>query len=147
MIKLLLTSVFSFAFLLCSAQKQLLSYQDLQSIIQTQPAAAASFLQQKDYHLHPSSNSSETRYLGIYADNDYADIILKTNGKRNVLILLTTHLEQVQVIQKSLEAYSFKNSKGGKIYRVKDSAISRVVMSENEPQNNSNKVYTIEFEN
>ncbi|MGI4020502.1 MAG: hypothetical protein ACRYFA_03280 [Janthinobacterium lividum] len=147
MIKLVLTSIFSFAALLCSAQKQLLTYQDLQSIIQTQPAAVASFLQQKDYHFHPSSASNETRYLGIYADNDYADIILKTNGKHNIVVVLTTHLEQVQVIQKSLEAYSFKNSKGGKIYRVKDAAISKVVFSENEPQNNTNKIYTIELEN
>lgn len=146
MIRLILTSIFSFGVMLCSAQKQLLTYQDLQTVIQAQPAAAASFLQQKDYHSHLSTNN-ETRYLAIYADNDYADIILKTNGKQHILTVVTTHIEQVQLIQKSLEAYAPKNSKGAKVYRVKDAAVSKVVLSENEPQNNANKVYTIELEN
>ncbi|RYY07141.1 MAG: hypothetical protein EOP43_04140 [Sphingobacteriaceae bacterium] len=146
MIKLLLTGIFSFTALLCSAQKQLLTYQDLQSILQTQPAAVASFMQQKDYHLHPAANN-EIRYLTIYADNDYADILLKTDGKHHTLTVLTTHLEQVKLIQNSLEAYSFKNSKGTKIYRIKDSGVSKVILSENEPQTNANKVYIIELEN
>jgi hypothetical protein len=147
MYKILLTCIFSFTVVLCSAQNKLLTYQDLQYIIQNSPNTIGTFLQQKDYHLHPASNINETRYLGIFADNDYTDLSIKLNGKHKLVNLLTTNSEQVGLIQKSLATYDFKTNKGIKIYRVKDAAINKVAFSEIEPQKNANKVYTIEFEN
>lgn len=129
--------------LYCSAQKQLLTYQDLQFIMQNN-TAATNFLQQKDYHLQ-SSSGKETRFFGLMADNDYNDIYIGTEGKRTTVILTTTNLLQVESIQKALQNYTYKNNKNGKLYRIKDSGISN--LSVKEPTTSADKVYTIQIEN
>lgn len=141
--KSLLTCFLTFSMLYCSAQKQMLTYQDLQFIIQNN-AAATNFLQQKDYHLQ-SSSAKETRFFGLFADEDYNDIFIGTEGKRTTVILTTTNLSQVESIQKALQNYAYKNSKNGKLYRIKDSVISNLSLKE--PTNTADKVYTIQVEN
>ncbi len=147
MIKTLLTGIFSFTVFVCSAQKQLLTYQDLQYIIQNKPALVTAFLKEKDYRLQPGFNNNEIRFSGFYADADYTDIVINTNNRRTTVNLSTTHLPQVEMIQKAIGAYPSRNSKGAKIYRVKDASVSTVSLKEDEPQGHENKLYTVELEN
>ncbi len=144
--KALLTFIFSVALLHCSAQKQLLTYKDLQYIIQNNTATVTAFLQQKDYHIQTAANG-EIRFFGLYADNDYTDIDINQKGKRTNIVLSTTHIPQIAGIQQELQNFTFKNSKGGKLYRIKDSVISNLFLKEDEARPNTNKICTIEVEN
>lgn len=146
-IKTVLTGIFSFTIVMCSAQKQLLTYQDLQYVMQNNIPSISSFLQQKDYHLQPSFGDNETRFFTLFADIDYTDISVKANSRHTIVHLSTTDLAQVDLIQKALVNYPFKNSKGAKIYRVKDGAINTAALKEEEQQAKRNKLYTIELEN
>ena len=145
MIKFLLVSAFSFTTFFCAAQKQLLNYQDLQYLLQNNPAQVKDFLKQKDFYSHPSANINETRYLGLIADKDYTDILIQAGNRHTIINLSTTNLQQIELIQKMLSVYAFKNSKGAKIYRIKDGVVSTVVLKENEQQ--GGKVYIMEMEN
>ncbi|RYE36962.1 MAG: hypothetical protein EOP42_01430 [Sphingobacteriaceae bacterium] len=127
----------------CNAQKQLLTYSDLQYLTQNNVAAVTGFLQQKDYHLQNAANG-ELRFFGLIADEDYNDVYVNINGKHTSVTLTTTDLLQVETIQKSLQNLSYKNSKKGKSYRVKDAGIA--VMNVREPVN-PEKAYIIQFEN
>ncbi|WP_198170230.1 hypothetical protein [Mucilaginibacter arboris] len=147
MLKTLLSTIFSFTILFCSAQNKLLTYQDLQYIIQNNPALVNDFLQQKDYHLQPGSSNTETHFFELYADTDYTDILIALNKRRTIIRLSTTHLPQVEMIQKALAAYPFKNNKDAKIYRIKDGTISTIAMKEDGQQVNGTKLYTFEVEN
>lgn len=141
--KALLTSILAVAVLYCSAQKPLLSYQDFQYLTQNDAAAVTTFLQQKDYHLQSSSNGN-IRLFGLIADEDYNDIDISIRGKHTTVILTTTDLPQVEAIKNSLQSYSYKNTKNGKLYRVKDSAIATLNLKE---PANTEKTYVIQFEN
>lgn len=142
-----LTGILSFTIVMCSAQKQLLSYQDLQYMMQNNATSISSFLQQKDYHLQPSFGDNETRFFTLYADVDYTDISIKANSRHTYIHLSTTDLPQVELIQKALATYPYKNSKGAKIYRVKDGTIATAALKEEQQQAKRNTLYTIELEN
>lgn len=139
----LLTASLVAGSLYCSAQKQVLTYPDLQYIAQNNTAAVISFLQQKDYHLQSSSNG-ELQFFGLIADEDYNDIYVNIKGKHTSVLITTTDLPQVETVQKSLQNTPYKNSKNGKTYRVKDAGIS--MLSIKEPIN-TEKTYLIQFEN
>lgn len=147
MIKTLLAIIFSFTATFCSAQTKILSYQDLQYIIQSNPAAVAIFMQQKGFYPQPAFSNDEARFFILYADADYTDISIKPSTKHGFIHLSTTHFPQVEEIQKALTTYPSKNSRGAKIYRVKDKAVSNVSLKEDEPKDKANKIYTIELEN
>ncbi|MGI4750893.1 MAG: hypothetical protein ACRYFB_09680 [Janthinobacterium lividum] len=142
--KALLSCVMMFSVLYCAAQKPLLIYQDLQFLIQSNSTAVTTFLQQKDYHLQSSSNG-EIRFFGLFADELYNDIFIGTQGRKTTVILTTTNLSQIETIQKELQSYSSRNSKNGKLYRIKDLGIS--TLSIKEPNSSTDKTYTIQFEN
>ncbi|RYE35815.1 MAG: hypothetical protein EOP42_05605 [Sphingobacteriaceae bacterium] len=127
----------------CSAQKQLLSYQDLQYIIQNNTAAVTGFLQQKDYRLQNSGNG-QTRFYGLIADDDYNDFNFSTQGKHNTVTLLTTDTQQIEIIENSLKNYTYKNTKNGKAYRIKNDVISAISIK---PPADAQKIYTVLFEN
>lgn len=146
MLKTILTFIFSLICFLCFAQKQLLSYHDLQIIIQSKPEQATSFLQQKDYHLQPAFTNKQIRFLTLYADNDYTDISIVSKSKHNTVLITTTHLAQAEEIQKALQAYQFKDNKGTKVYHVKDDAVSNISFKE-EQKSDVVKIYSIELEN
>lgn len=127
----------------CSAQKPLLTYQDLQYIIQN-PTAATAFLQQKNYHLQSSYNG-ELAFSGLMADEDYNDVFISTKGKRVKLTITTTNAGQLDLIQKELQNYNARSSNNTKIYRIKEAGISN--LSIKPPANNGEKIYTIQLEN
>lgn len=146
MIKGISTVFFCLSFFFCSAQNQLLTYQDLQYILQNQPKLLDNFLQQKNFQPRPTGNN-DSRYFALYADVDYTDVLVTSKGRHVIVVLSTTHQQQFEVIQKALNFYTPKNSKNGKIYRVKDGTISTILLKEDEAQNTPNKLYTIELEN
>ncbi len=148
MIRLLLTAIFSFGFFWCSAQKQLLTYQDMQYILQNKADLITSFLKQKDYQVQPSFNKNEIRFFGLYSDADYSDIVVVQNNRRTTINISTTHLKQLELLQKAIESYPVRNNnKGAKIYRIKDGSVSAVAIKEEAQQGNLNKIYTVELEN
>ncbi|MGI4806036.1 MAG: hypothetical protein ACRYFL_14815, partial [Janthinobacterium lividum] len=106
-------------------------------------AAVTTFLQQKDYHLQSSSNGN-IRFFGLMADEDYNDIDISIQGKRTIVVLNTTDLLQVKNIQNSLNSYSYRNTKNGKLYRIKDAGINTLNLKE---PASTEKPYTIQFEN
>lgn len=131
------------ATLYCSAQKPLLTYQDLQYIIQN-PTAVTVFLQQKDYRLQSSYNG-EMVFSGLLADEEYNDLFINTKGKRTAVTLTTTNTGQVDLIQKNLQNYESRSNKNRKIYRIKEAGISN--LSIKSPGSNGEKIYTIQVEN
>lgn len=141
--KSFLTCVLLTATMYCSAQKQLLSYQDIQYIVQNNTAAVTSFLQQKEYHLQSSSNG-EARFFSLIADADYNDVNFNAQGKHTILTLLTTDLPQLKLIESELQNRDFKNTKNGKLYRIKSDAISTISIK---PPETAEKIYTIRIEN
>lgn len=146
MVKTLLSAVLCFSTFLCSAQKQLLTYQDLQYLMQNGKQEVKGFLQQKDYHL-VSDAENETRYMALMADIDYIDILISHTNKHHLITITTTDLPQVQMMQKALEPYHFKDSKRGKVYKIKDDAIANLYWKEGETPNLPTKFYTIQLEN
>ncbi len=132
-----------FATLFCCAQKPLLTYQDLQYIIQN-PTKATTFLQQKDYRLQSSYNG-EMAFSGLLADEVYNDVFISTNGKHVTVTLTTSISSQLDLIQKDLQNYESKNNKNGKIYRIKEAGISNLRIKM--PVGNADKLYTIQLEN
>ncbi|RYY06881.1 MAG: hypothetical protein EOP43_04950 [Sphingobacteriaceae bacterium] len=141
--KVLLTCIFMTTAMYCSAQKQLLSYQDLQYIIQSNTAAVTGFLQQKDYHLQ-SADNKQARFFALFADEDYNDFDLSIQGKHATLTLLTTDLQQIETLENSLKNYVYKSTKNGKTYRIKSDAISVISIK---PPAEAQKVYTVLVEN
>ena len=141
--KVILSCTLVFATLCCLAQKPLLTYQDLQYIIQN-PTTVASFLQQKDYRLQSSFNGQMV-FSGLIADEEYNDVFISIKGKRTTVTLSTTSADQVEMIQKSLQTYASHNSKNSKIYRIKEAGISN--LSVKMPADNAEKLYTIQLEN
>jgi len=131
------------ATLFCSAQKPLLTYHDLQYLIQN-PTNAATFLKEKDYRLQ-SSFKGEMAFSGLLADEVYNDVFISTKGKRVTVILTTTNTGQLDLIQKDLQNYESKETKNGKIYRIKEAGISN--LSIKLPVGNADKLYTIQVEN
>lgn len=147
MLKPIITAVFCCMFFFCSAQKQLLSYPDLQSVVQNNPAQIITFLKEKNYQVLPGSNNNSLQFLGLIADQDYTDITINFEKRHTIIHLTTTNQLQVAVIQKYLQSFNGKNSKGFTIYRVKDEAFATIALKENEPKVNSLKVYNIDLEN
>ncbi|MEX8546155.1 MAG: hypothetical protein V5804_01020 [Mucilaginibacter sp.] len=147
MLKPIITAVFCCMVFFCSAQKQLLTYPELQSIVQNNPDQITIFLKGKNYQILPGSNNNNLHFLGLVADEDYTDITISFEKRHTIIHLTTTNQPQVAVIQKYLQSYNGKNSKGSTIYRVKDGAFSTIAIKENEPKVNSLKVYNIDLEN
>ena len=147
MLKPIFTAVLCCLFFFCSAQKQLLTYADLQNIIQSKPAQLTTFLIEKNYQILPGSNNNQLHFLGLIADEDYTDIAISFEKRHTKIYLTTTDQQQFALIQKYLQNYNSKNSKGSTIYRIKDEAIATIAIKENEPKVNSFKVYTIDLEN
>lgn len=147
MLKTIFTAVFCCAFFFCSAQKQLLTYTDLQYIIQNKPAQVTAFLKEKNYQVLPGSDNNTLHFLGLIADEDYTDVAINFDKRRTRIHLTTTDQPQLALIQKAIQIYPGKNSKGSTIYHIKDEAIATIAIKENEPQVNNFKVYTIDLEN
>lgn len=148
MIKAIFTIVFCCAFFFCSAQKQLLTYADLQYIIQNKPTQVTGFLTEKNFQVLPGSDADGLHFLALIADQDYTDVAVVFEKRRTKIHLNTTDVPQFALIQKALQNYTGKNSKGfTTVYRVKDEAFATIRIKENEPQVNSLKVYTIDLEN
>ncbi len=147
MLKSIFTAVFCCTVFFCSAQKQLLSYPDLQSIVQNNPSQIIAFLKEKNYQVLPGSDNNSLHFLGLIADEDYTDIAISFQKRHTIIHIATTNQPQVAVIQKYLQNYNGKNSKGSTIYRVKDGAFATIALKENEPKLNSLKVYNIDLEN
>lgn len=147
MIKFLFTTICSFSFFWCAAQKQLLTYQDLQYILQNKTDLVTSFLKQKDYQLQPSFNNNEVRFFTLYSDAIYSDIIVIERNRRTTINITTTNSDQLELLQKAIENYPVRNTKGAKIYRIKDGSVSTVAVKEEASEGSLNKVYTIELEN
>lgn len=147
MLKTISTAVLCCTFFFCSAQKQLLTYADLQYIIQNKPAQVTTFLKEKDYQIVPGSSSNNLHFLSLIADEIYTDVAINFDKRRTNIYLTTTDLPQLALIQKAVQSYPNKNSKGSILYRIKDEAIATIAIKENEPQKNSFKVYTINIEN
>lgn len=131
------------ATLFCSAQKPLLTYHDLQYLIQN-PTGATAFLQQKDYRLQSTYNG-ETAFSGLLADEVYNDVFISTKGKHVNVTLTTNDGGQLDLIQKDLQNYESRSNKNGKIYRIKDAGISN--LSVKLPIGNAEKRYSIQLEN
>ncbi len=147
MIKILFTGIFCSLCFWCSAQNQVLTYQDLQYVLQNKADLVTPFLKKKDYHLQAGLGNNETRFFALFADTDYTDLTINKSKKHTILTISTTHTQQAELVQKAVESLPVKNSKGSKIYRIKDGIIATVAIIEETQQGNLNKLYTIELEN
>lgn len=146
MLKTLFTALFCCTIFYCSAQKQLLSYQDLQYILKNRTEAVTTFLKDKNYQLQPGLAANQVRFLGLFADEDYSDITVIYGTRHATIHLITTDKAQVEEIQKAVASYPSKNSKGVDIYRVKDAAVNTIGIKEEETKGKIFKVYTIDLE-
>jgi hypothetical protein len=144
--KILLTSMLCLNIAICSAQKQLLSYPDLQYLMQNKTDAVTNFLKQKDYFLQPATGIG-VRFFTLYADADYTDISIASNNRHTIISLSTTDSAQVAILKKALSIYSFKNSKGAKVYKIKDGTIATAALKENDEPVNANKPFIVKLEN
>ena len=108
--QILLTMLLFCAVQVCFAQKNLVSYEDLDYILHNNINKADTFFTAKGYTLIKKDIKKNTRKYALNAGGTYGNINLRTDGKRLYVEIETNDIEQYNLIYNSISQYVNKES-------------------------------------
>ena len=144
--KLLFAAVLICCSSLCFGQKNLISYDDIQYLLQTNLNMADTFLVAKGYLIGKKDNKTKNRQYSVtFRDGTYSNLDLRSDGRRLFIEIETNELDQYNLIRESISQYLTKDSQvvDVQIYAVKDLGSIYITISDTTPYNPMKKDYDI----
>src|ERR1700753_4015471 len=120
--KLLLLLVFTVSGILCFAQKNLLSYDDLKYLLINNLQKTDTFMMAKGYEVKVKNVKTGNRTYSSVSGDLHIDINVRIDGKRLMVEIETNVLSQYDLIHNSIAQYVLKDSMSADVqtYNVKD---------------------------
>ena len=129
-----------------SAQKILISYDDVKYLLNNNLNQADTFLQAKGYILSKRDNKNKTRAYSItLKQGTHTEIQMRADGKRLFIEIATNVVDQYNLIRESISQYINKYSTAADVqsYTVKDLGDVYITVNDTVPYDVLRKDYDI----
>jgi myo-inositol-hexaphosphate 3-phosphohydrolase len=143
--KLFVVAILCSLSLLCRAQQQLLSYEDLNFLVTNNLRRVDNFMQSKGYTPVKSKKAGNLKYHLPLADNSTSDIEIRANGKRLYIYIATDEVQQLNLLNNSIAPYliSQTDNSGVLTYKVKDLGDIYIMVNDKVPYSPIKRDYDI----
>ncbi|AMR33347.1 hypothetical protein A0256_18930 [Mucilaginibacter sp. PAMC 26640] len=146
--KFLLTIILVFSAIICFAQSNLVSYDDISYLLHNNINKADTFFTSKDYKVVDKNPKKNIRkYHLAIPGGAYNDVSLRTDGKRMYIEIETNELQQYSLIYNSIADYVKKSNSTPDVqaFAVKDLGSIYVMVNDAVPYNPLRRVYDIQI--
>ena len=146
--KLFLSTVLVCSGILCFAQSNLISYEDMKYLLHNNLAHADTFLTAKGYSIRSKSDKIKNReYVMATKGGTHVDLTMRADGKKLFMELETNELSQYDLINNSISQYINKAGAIGDVqtYIIKDLCNIYITVTDAIPYDPMKKDYSMQI--
>jgi hypothetical protein len=146
--KILLSIVFICSGILCFAQTNLISYEDMKYLLHNNLLHADTFLMAKGYTVRSKNDKTKNReYVLPINGGTHVDLTLRADGKKLFMEIETNEISQYNLINNSISQYINKAGSIGDVqtYTVKDLCNIYITVTDAVPYDPMKKDYDMQI--